>query len=254
MPEVEPPASKNAGSPGLPVEALDSRLRWRFVSLVGFGAWMLALGGAAALSLLAPIRTVSGLPDDGDARGAQQFVRNHFPFGTGPYRFASALTGEARAGWPYSAEAADAAAMAEALIARARKHASLEPRLIASLGHLDLGRRLFKRAESRYRLALELAPHYGEAHLGLGVALALSAEFENDALDRRGLRLAALAQFIAVREDDPVYPHALYDRVLLLEDVGRHAEAERAVRAYLALDPSSEWAGRLKAIRESPER
>ncbi len=240
----------SASARSIPVEELDRRLRWPVVSLVVFLGLILGLGAVAALSLLAPIRIIGGLPDDPDAQAALSLVRGRFPIGSGVLRFGSALTGEARPGWPYSREAAAAASQAEALLERARRRATFDPRLIAALGHLDLGRRQLARAERRYRAALDLGHHYGEAHLGLGVALALRSEVEVNSLDQRALRLAALAQFVAVRESDPAYRDALYDRALMLDLVGRHEEARRIAAAYLARDPASAWAAALAARLE----
>jgi hypothetical protein len=82
----------------------------------------------------------------------------------------------------------------------------------------------------------------GEAHLGLGVALALTAETLSDLAADRGLRLRAIAQFAAVPENDPVYLAALYDRALLLKRVGRESEAREWARQYRERDATSPWA------------
>ncbi len=217
-------------------------MQWRFVSVIVFGGLMVALAVAAALSLLAPKRIVTGLPDDPDAALAGSLMRRGAAPATGTLRFESALTGESRPGWELSAGAATAAESAQASIERARRRARFDPRLIAALGHIELTRRMFGHAEDHYRTALEIGPHYGEARLGLGVALALRAEAEVDPLRQRGLRLEALAQFIAVRESDPARLDALYDRARVLELLGRAEEARAIARAYLHDDPSSAWA------------
>jgi hypothetical protein len=77
------------------------------------------------------------------------------------------------------------------------------------------------------------------------VALALDAQRTGDPWLRRALTLRAIAQFAAVDPTEPEYPHALYDRALLLLEVGRGLEANDLARQYHVLDPSSEWAQRL---------
>ena len=85
-----------------------------------------------------------------------------------------------------------------------------------------------------------------EARLGLGVALALQADAEPDPSRARMLRLEAVAQFAAVDPRDPTIEPALYDRALLLDQVGRRPEALRVAREYAARDSVSPWAGRLR--------
>lgn len=242
MPPAEPTPAPVLNVSPIAIGDLERRMQWRFVSVIVFGGLMVALAVAAALSLLAPRRIITGLPDDPDAALARALMRSGAPPATGELRFESALTGESRPGFWLPAEAAAAAERAQASIERARRRARFDPRLIAALGHVELARRMFGHAEDHYRVALEIGPHYGEAHLGLGVALALRGETEADPLRQRGLRLEALAQFIAVREGDPAYLDALYDRARVLEQLGRSDEARAIARAYLRRDPSSAWA------------
>ena len=245
------PQSARVSAPPPALEELDRRLRWRFVPLLIFLAMMLGLAAAAAVSLLRPRHPVTGVPDDPDAEAAFALVRAEKPAGMGALRFRSELTGEAvpRVS-PPSAAAAD---RADALLARAEARHLLDPRLPAARAHLDLARRRFEHAERGYRRALLLAPYYGEARLGLGMALALDAEREVNPLEQRSLRLQAIAQFAAVPEYDPVHAHALYDRALLLAEVGRRAEAERKARDYMRLDGQSAWAESL-GVRLGAER
>jgi len=219
---------------------IERRLRWRFAPLLIFVAMMVGLGTAAAISLLAPRGTVAGIPGDADARAAFLLMRAQAPPGMGALRFRSELTGEAEPGRPPLDPAA--AVEVQALLDRAQGRHSLDPRLAAALGHLDLARRRFEHAEHDYRRALVLAPHYGEARLGLGVALALRAERDVDALERRSLRLQAIAQFAAVPAGDPAHAHALYDRAVLLAEVGRGAEAGRRAREYQSAYGGDAWA------------
>jgi tetratricopeptide (TPR) repeat protein len=97
-----------------------------------------------------------------------------------------------------------------------------------------------------YREACERAPHYGEGRLGWGVALALDANRTREPWLRRALMLRAIAQFAAVDPTDPEYPHALFNRARLLNEVGRQEEATAFAQRYLALDANSAWATSLR--------
>jgi hypothetical protein len=239
-PRPEPAATS---PPGL--QELDRRLRWRFVPLLIFVAMMIGLGVAAAISLLRPRDLVTGIPDDGDARAAFALISAQPSPGTGALRFRSELTGETEPHGPQPAPAA--AVAARGLLARAQGRHLFDPRLPAALAHLDLVRHRFEHAERSYYRALMIAPHYGEARLGLGVALALHAERESEHLEQRSLRLQAIAQFAAVPAKDPLREHALYDRVVLLAEVGRSAEAARRAREYLRDHGGGAWAESLRA-------
>lgn len=222
---------------------IDRRLRWRLAPLLIFLGMMIGLGTAAALSLLAPRRIVSGLAEDTDMLAARDIVRAEAPIGMGGLRFGSALTGDAGPG--VSQPAVLPTERARALINRTGSRRPLDPRPTASMAHLDLAQRMFAHAERGYRRALMMAPHFGEARLGLGVSLALRAEREADPLERRSLRLQAVAQFAAVPAGDPLHAHALYDRATLLARVGRNAEARTLGLEYLRADPESAWADSL---------
>ena len=238
------PSTRIPGSPPALAE-IERRLRWRFAPLVIFLAMMISLGAAAAISILAPIRIVRGIPDDPEARAAFALVRAGEPPGLEGLRFTSELTGEAAAGGARPVLAV--AERALALLAAAEKRSPLDPRLPTAIAHLDLVRRMFAHAERGYRRALALAPHHGEARLGLGVALALRADTEADALVQRSLRLQAVAQLAAVPGSDPVHEEALFDRVTLLARVGRRTEAERLAHEYRRRYGSGAWSDSLNA-------
>jgi tetratricopeptide (TPR) repeat protein len=239
------PRFEHAAIPPPGLQELDRRLRWRIVPLLIFGGMMIGLGVAAAISLLRPRDVISGIPDDADARAAYALIGAQPPPGTGALRFHSELTGEAESRGVQPAPGA--ASAARALLERAEARHLLDPRLPAALAHLDLARHRFEHAERNYRRALMIAPHYGEARLGLGVAYALHAEREADPLEQRSLRLQAIAQFAAVPAKDPMREHALYDRALLLAEVGRSAEAARRAREYLQGYGGTAWAESLRA-------
>jgi hypothetical protein len=245
------PHSARFQAPPSAVAALERRLQWRAAPLLIFVALMAGLAAVAMLSLFAPRSVVRGIPDDPDARAAFRVMRDQQPIGTGSLRFRSELTGESAP--KVSQPDPGAVESARRLLTRARERRPLEPRLPGALAHLDLAQRKLARAERGYRIAILLAPHYGEARLGLGVALALRAERETDPLEQRSLRLQAVAQFAAVPAGDPVHAHAIHDRVALLLEVGRRTEAGRHLREYLRGHAGGAWAESL-ASRLAPAR
>ena len=245
------PRSEHAPATAPGLQELDRRLRWRFVPLLVFGAMMVGLGAAAAVSLLAPRGAIHGIPADPDARSAYALIGAQPPPATGALRFRSELTGEAEPGGPQPAPAA--AAAARTLLMRAQARHLLDPRLPTAIAHIDLARHRFEHAERSYHRALMLAPHYGEARLGLGVAFALHAEREAEPLEQRSLRLQAIAQLAAVPAADPLHEHALYDRIVLLAEVGRGAEAGRRARDYASRYGGTAWAESLR-VRTAIER
>jgi tetratricopeptide (TPR) repeat protein len=229
-----------------PVVEIERRLHWRVLSLAGFVALMVTLAVMAALSVLAPARMVSGLPDDLETTAARAALHDRLPMRAGALRFCSVLTGETPPDLAFGAEEAALAARATVLLERSRARHRDDPRLLVALAHLDLAQQRYLRAERRYRAVTDRGVDSPEARLGLGVTLALRAVAESDLLLARGLRLEAIAQFAAVDPRDEAYGPALYDRALLLAGVGRREEARRVAREYLARDPASAWSQRLR--------
>ena len=148
--------------------------------------------------------------------------------------------------WEVCIGTAEVSAAERTLAHWARRHPR-EPRVRAALGALALARHDYTAAATHYREACERAPHYGEGRLGWGMALALDANRTRDPWLRRALTLRAIAQFAAVDPNDPEYPHALFDRATLLAEEDRRPEALPLARRYLALDPSSPWADKLRS-------
>lgn len=205
---------------------------------------LLALAAVAISSLLTPPRIVTGFPHDARAENVRTLVGHHLRADTGDLRFQAALLhGEGDTNVAL-------ARVAESSLRSALAHRPLDPRLHAACGSVALAARRWDAAERHYRDALDLAPTYGEARLGLGVTLAMRAATETDEARARGSRLRAISQFAAVPEGDPCYEAALYDRALLLARVGHEDEAGRWARAYLARDAGSAWAAAL--AREVP--
>jgi tetratricopeptide (TPR) repeat protein len=223
-----------------PVAALERRLRWRAMSLFVFFCLLAGLAVVAIVSTFTPPVLVMGLPDDPDVKAAARLTRGRIALDAGELRFTPSLLGEG--GRASRGEQDSRVARAEVLVERARQRWPHDPRVAAVAATLDLVRGRLELAERGYRRAIDRSPSYGEARMGLGVTLALSAREATDERRARGLELQAIAQFAAVPERDPHHEAALYDRALLLAKVGRREEAHRLARAYLTLDSTSRWA------------
>lgn len=211
-----------------------------------FLALLAVLATIAIVGLILPAHVMEGLPDLDLARAARDSVYGKVSLGFDGMRFGSALTGEAtpfRTRTPLDAPRLSAA---QSLLERAHAAQPLEPRIVASLGHVALASGDYTGAERRYRSALDLRASCTEARLGLGVTLARQALLVGDLIRARGLRLQAIAQFAAVPRASLWYVEALYDRALLLPQVGRRSEARRLGAEYLAQDSTSAWAANLR--------
>jgi tetratricopeptide (TPR) repeat protein len=223
-------------------------LRPRRLAALAFPLALVALGAIAVVALRMPARIVTGLPDDPGLAAVRQRVHGRLAVAPRELRFHSTLLGEG--GAPDAALAEDAARALRA----ARAPWPPDPRRAAAVATLELAAGRPAEAERLYRQALELAPSYGEARVGLGVTLALRATGEGNSEQARGLMLRAISQFAAVAERDPAYVAALYDRAVLLAGVGRLDEARRHADTYLSLDPTSAWALALRRLLDGAPR
>jgi tetratricopeptide (TPR) repeat protein len=218
----------------------DTAARAARLPALGFLLALIALAALALVALRTPPRILTGLPEEPALTHVHALVHDRLRVDSGELRFQSTLLGE-------RGEANVALAIeAERALTEATLRQPSEPRLLAARASLNLAAQRPEPAERLYRQALGAAPSYGEARLGLGVALALRAAAEGDEARTRGLRLRAISQFAAVPERDPGYPAALYDRALLLLRVGRREEAQGWARAYLERDTVSAWAVQLR--------
>jgi len=232
--------------PDRPVADIERRIKWPLVAIGAFLAVLAGLLVMAAVTLFAPAPAIVGLPDDPDAHAARELVRGLTPVGGSTLRFQSALIAVDSAARPITAADAWRIERARLLLERASARLPNDPRLAIGLAHLDLARRLYARAEAGYRGALYFGDHCPDAHLGLGVTLALEAQIESDMVHARALELEAIGQFAAVRPRDEPWLAALYDRAALLAQTGRAAEARRWARLYLEHDPAGPWARTLE--------
>jgi tetratricopeptide (TPR) repeat protein len=225
------------------VESLDRHLKWRVVSIALFVLSIVALATIALWSLL-PHAPTTGVPDDPRVAAAQALAARSARLVLGPYRFTSEFLGaEAASRTP----APDSAALAEAErgLRAARWRRPFDPRIPAAIASLDLARGRLRHAEVGFRHACDIARHYPNAHVGLGVTLALEADHTSDPFAARGYRLRAVAQFRAV---DPSYPDAvdaLYDLAWVLRQLGEHAAARAAAEQYVKRVPGDPAGARL---------
>ncbi len=233
---------------------------WRPLPTIGFLFSLACLLAVGVISIRTPPRITTGIPDDAVIRRARRLL-SHEPIAVGPLRFDSAWWRPAEDRGPgdlseqanaFTAARQSRLSEAGALLEIVREQRPFDPRVLCALGHVELASHRFDRAARRYRAALEQAGTYGEARLGLGIALALSGETDADPARRRALRLQAIAQFSAVPERDPVHVASLYDRALLMVEVGRRTEAERHAAAYWKVDSGSPWARYLESRLQRP--
>ena len=208
---------------------------WPRTALLGFAAMLISLTTVATVSWLSPVRILTGLPDDPDVAAARAVVGDGVVVGSGNLHFASSLGVASSGAEPVTelavADRAQRCARAEARLRIAEQRFPNDARIPAALGHLALATDRMEVAERRYRRAIDLAPSYGEARLGLGMALALRAGTTINVSLARALILRAIAQFAAVPDHDPSHGLALANRVVLLRRIGRGAEADRLVAA-----------------------
>jgi Flp pilus assembly protein TadD len=211
-----------------------------------FIAMLAGLAALAIVGLILPARVLEGLPELDLARAARDSLYGKVSLGFDGMRFGSALTGEATPLRTRSLLDQPRLSAAQSLLESAHRSRRFEPRIVAALGHVALASGDYAGAERRYRAALDLRASCAEARLGLGVTLARDALLVGDLIRARALRLQAIAQLAAVPRASRWYEDALYDRALLLPEVGRRAEARRLGAEYLAQDSTSAWAAPLR--------
>lgn len=227
-------------------DGIERRLRWRAWPTVLFVLNLTLLAVAAGVSLRQRPRHPQGLPDDPRAKVAAATLGGDVALATEGLRFRAAIFGGETSDTQSSPDLRARADMVAPLLEQARREHWREPRTYAALAALDLLAFREPRAVARYHIACELAPHYAEARLGMGVALARMAMREADPLQARSLRLQAVAQFAAVDSTSAEYPLALFNRARLLAETGPASEAARFRSAYLAREPHGPWAEALR--------
>jgi hypothetical protein len=219
---------------------------WNRRAVVLFAIILTALTGIGLANWLYRPAPPKGLPQDAAVKEALELLEGALRVDVGDMRFVTSLgDGGDFEPLPDSARARHLAGAAFRL-EQAHARSRFDPRIECLLGHVALASDRLGLAERRYRSALSLNPGYGEARLGLAITLARRATGEDDRGSARGHRLEAIAQLAAIGPRGPFALPALYDRVLLLLDVGRVEEARRLTEHYEQLEPGSAWTGVLR--------
>jgi len=218
----------------LAVAEIERRLQWRAMPMLLFLGVLLLLLGVGFWPSFFPPRRIAGLPDDPDVFAAAAQLRGHVALPATELRFESALTGDVLPGIRAESDLEARLAKASELLEQARPRFERDVRMRVARATIALARHKYDDAERHYHYALDRYPNYPEARLGLGVTLALAGELERNPLAQRQHFLRAIAQFAAAGPHDAEYEEALYDRALVLERVGRRAEAAKYAREYLA--------------------
>ena len=232
--------------PKASVATIQRRIAWPLFRVLGFLGLLAGLAIVALMSQIARPRLMTGLPDDPDLVAAERLVRDRTLPEHGSLRWTSTVLGDGGTSGVFAPIERLRAHRAAEYVARAQARRAWDPRVLAAAAALALVQSDYRGAERAYRSAIDRNPHFGEARLGLGVTLALHARFEPRPLRPRALMLAAIAQLAAVPEGDPAHPHALWNRAVLLREVGRADEARQAAAAYLLIDANSAWADALR--------
>jgi tetratricopeptide (TPR) repeat protein len=241
-------ASRNPS--GRAVSSMSEALRWSVGPTLVLTGLLSILLVMALLARWAPITRPGALPDDPDVRIARDLLGGQLPLASRGLVLVTVFAGEspqtAAESLPF--ERLSAAHARLAIAARRHPH---DARLAATLTHLELASLRYEKAERDYRALLDTTPHDGESRLGLGIALAMRADWAGPGAATeagRALLLQAIAQFANVDRDDPAYWAAVYDRAVLLPVVARGAESRALLAAAIAQGAPEAWAGRYRGL------
>jgi tetratricopeptide (TPR) repeat protein len=245
----EPPAILLAGSDAPDAVAPTSSLAWSRSATLLFTGLLLGLLGLALWGWLAPAQPPPhGLPDDPGVTAARELMADGIPLAVPDLVLVTSLAGESHWAPADSLPVARLAAARERLARAVGRHPN-DVRLDVAVAHLELSALRVDDAITRYREALDRSPRYGEARLGLGVALTARSLLDADPDRSRARALEALGQLANVDRQDPVHAAALYDRAVLLARVGRPREAASLLDRELAERPKGAWAERFRRLR-----
>jgi len=123
----------------------------------------------------------------------------------------------------------------------------------------------YARAASLYRRVIAMEPGWAEAYFNLGNVIRMVGRSEGaeelyrlalahdpdhplswynlaDVLEESGRQEEAAASLARAIDADPAFADAHFNRAVCLEELGRPRDAQAHWRAYLRLDPHSEWA------------
>jgi tetratricopeptide (TPR) repeat protein len=223
------------------------RLAWSRSATLLFTTLLLGLLVLGLWGWLAPVERPHGLPADRDFAAAQELMAGGLPLAVPDLVLSTTLAGESHWLPSDSLPIARLAAARDRLSRAADRHPD-DPRVTVAIAHLELAGLRTNRAIAHYRQALDQSPHFGEARLGLGVALTAYSLVDSDPDRGRKHALEALGQFANVDAADPAHGAALYNRALLLSRVGRAGEGVRLLEREVAARPDGAWAERYRRL------
>jgi hypothetical protein len=236
--------------PGTGVPPVAAAFQWSVGPTLLFAALLAILLVMALWARWAPITRPGGMPDDPDVRIARALLGGELPIASRGLVLVTAFAGESPQTAAESLPFERLGAAHARLTAAARRHPH-DARLAATLTHLELASLRYEKAERDYRALLERSPHDGESRLGLGITLAMRADWAGRGASTetgRALLLESIAQFANVDRDDPAHWAAVYDRAVLLPIVERDRESRAVIAAALAEGPPEAWAGRYRGL------
>jgi len=123
------------------------------------------------------------------------------------------------------------------------------PEALLGLGYLHLKKSQFSRAEQEFQAVLDLQDTHTQALIGRGVSRFEEALASTDPTSRSHFLKNALADFDVILRLNPGSGEALYNKIQVLYQVGRHKEALQHIDAFLARDPDSMWAIKLRDLK-----
>jgi CHAT domain-containing protein len=138
---------------------------------------------------------------------------------------------------------------AEILFSQALVGREALPEAHLGLAAVYLDESQFAKAHDEFQKVLDVRANHPQALLGRGVADYGAAKHAADPIQRRKLLSSALADFDNVLKQQPCAAEASYNRIWVLYETGRHAEALAEIGTYLSRDPDSIWAAKLRDLQ-----
>jgi len=138
---------------------------------------------------------------------------------------------------------------AENLFYQAVVGRSTMPEAHLGLGAIYLKESQFERAREEFQKVLDVQRNSLQALVGRGVADYEESKLAGDPVQRRNMLAGALSDFDVALKQLPDSGEALYDRIWTLYEAGRHQEALAEIDKYLAREPDSIWAAKLKELQ-----
>lgn len=138
---------------------------------------------------------------------------------------------------------------AKLLYAKALGNSDALPEAHLGLAAIYLSESQFADAQHEFQRVLDIRGSHFQATLGKGVAAYEEALLAKDPIRRSTLLGSALTDFDAALKQQPKSGEALYNRIWVLFESGRHQEALAEIDKYLSQDNDSLWAGKLRDLR-----